>query len=163
MSLGTPNVEEIHIVVFGLRDGEKQDRTYYGLSVDEVREIRPVEHITRIPTAPSHVLGAVNYRGKVIVLIDVKAKLGISTTQGNGSKPRIIVVEVGDVLTGLLVDEVDQVLRIPIKDLQITQAEYPPSRNFLKGTVRSQSRQVHLLDVERLLDADVTDVRMGRK
>ncbi len=163
MSLGTPNVEEIHIVVFGLRDGEKQERTYYGLGVDEVREIRPVEHITRIPTAPSHVLGLINYRGKVIVLIDVKAKLGIPSTPNNGSKPRIIVVEVEDVLTGLLVDEVDQVLRILTKDLQITQAEDPVSRNFSKGTVKGQSRQVHLLDVERLLDPDVTGVRTGRK
>lgn len=60
-------------------------------------EIRPVHH------APDYVRGVFNLRGRVIVIIDPAIKLGLSAQSFDGES-RILVVQSGPELVGLLVD-----------------------------------------------------------
>ncbi|MDP2667447.1 MAG: chemotaxis protein CheW, partial [Nitrosopumilaceae archaeon] len=54
------SVDTLQVVVFCLLDQTSNRREEYGIGVEQVQEIRFLENITRIPKAPSHVIGVMN-------------------------------------------------------------------------------------------------------
>ena len=64
-------VSNFQIIIFRLHDEEKNKQENYGIPIDQVREIRPLESITAIPNSPSYVKGVMNLRGTIIPIIDL--------------------------------------------------------------------------------------------
>ncbi len=127
----------------------------YGVSVLAVREILEYGAVTRVPRAPAHIRGVMNLRGRVVPLIDLAVRLGLSPA---ALTPRtcVVVVEVeleGDrAIMGLVVDAVSQVIDLGPRDI-----EAPPpfgatvEAELLSGMARAGKRFVLLLDLERVL------------
>lgn len=91
-------------------------REEYGLPILVVREIIGMIDITPLPRTPPHVKGVINLRGKIIPVIELRAKFGLASV---ASTPEtcIIVVEVdsgaaGMCQLGVVVDAVREVLDI---------------------------------------------------
>ncbi len=142
--------DSVQVVSFNIinSSGKKED---YAMPIEQVREIRAVEKITKVPRSEPFVLGIMNLRGLIIPVIDVKKKLGLDSQNASNSKQRILVADTNGSLTGLLVDEVDQVIRIPTQEI-----EQPPqgafdSYHYVKGIAKVNEKLVILLDIESLL------------
>ncbi|MDE1767669.1 MAG: purine-binding chemotaxis protein CheW, partial [Thaumarchaeota archaeon] len=120
--------------------------------IDQVREIRPLETITKMPNTDEYVKGIMNLRGKVIPVIDVKQKIGFSSGVITSSKSRILVAEVNGKLTGLLIDQVDQVMRITSKDIEYTLSGGLESVSCIQGIAKTSGALIILLDVTKLLE-----------
>ena len=149
MTEQTISMDSIQVVSFNILNlGKKED---YAIPIEQVREIRPVEKITKVPRSESHVKGIMNLRGLIIPVIDVKEKLGLGSGAANSSKQRILVAEVNGALTGLLVDEVDQVMRIQTKDIEQAPQGAFDSYHYVQGIAKINERLVILLDVGLLL------------
>jgi purine-binding chemotaxis protein CheW len=76
----------------------------YGVERGKVHEVIGMLPITRVPRTPEFVRGVINFRGRVIPILDLRAKLGVP-----GDHPQsacIIVVKVRSRLTGIIVDRV---------------------------------------------------------
>ncbi|WKT58594.1 chemotaxis protein CheW [Candidatus Nitrosotenuis chungbukensis] len=145
------SIDAFQVVTFSLMDNQKKEN--YAIPIEQIREIRAIESVTKVPRAKSYVKGIINLRGHIIPVIDVKEKLGLdSDTSINSSKQRILVAEVNNSLTGLLVDEVDQVMRIQTKDIEPAPQSVLESSNYVKGIVKSDEKLIVLLDVAKLLD-----------
>lgn len=145
------SLDAFQVVTFSLIDNQKKEN--YAIPIEQIREIRAIESVTKVPKAKSYVKGIINLRGHIIPVIDVKEKLGLdSDTSINSSKQRILVAEVNNSLTGLLVDEVDQVMRIQTKDIEPAPQSVLESSNYVKGIVKSDEKLIVLLDVAKLLD-----------
>lgn len=145
------SAESIQAVSFSIVNpaGKKED---YAVPIEQVREIRAVEKITKVPRSESYVKGIMNLRGLIIPVIDVKEKLGLASDgKSNSTKQRILVAEVGGTLTGLLVDEVDQVMRLQTKDIEAAPQGAFESYNYINGIAKINEKLVILLDVEGLL------------
>jgi purine-binding chemotaxis protein CheW len=145
------SAESIQAVSFSLVNpaGKKED---YAVPIEQVREIRAVEKITKVPRSESYVKGIMNLRGLIIPVIDVKEKLGLgSDGKSNSTKQRILVAEVSGTLTGLLVDEVDQVMRLQTKDIEAAPQGAFESYNYINGIAKINEKLVILLDVVSLL------------
>jgi purine-binding chemotaxis protein CheW len=100
-----------------------------------------------------------NLRGKIIPIVDVKERLGLaSQSQTNTSKQKILVIDVSGTQTGLLVDEVDQVMRIQTKDLDSAPQTVLESHNYIKGIAKIDKKLVVLLDVVKLLQDSTDDI-----
>lgn len=141
----------------------------YGLEILKVQEIMAILPITRVPRTPAHIRGVINLRGKVIPIVDLRCKLGITddapslgnaagTGAANGTRLRdtcIIVVEVVGQKIGIIVDEVAEVRGITTGEI-----EPPPAFGthvdtaFLLGLAKAEGRVRLLLDIERVLTAD---------
>jgi purine-binding chemotaxis protein CheW len=107
----------------------------YGLplgAVDEV--IRLPDSITRIPNAPDFVLGVVNMRGKALPLIDQRSRFG---TVASSAKPRAIIVTLGDLQAGFVVDGVSEIVSVPTSDLA-------PSPDFSSEATAVFDRIAHI-------------------
>ena len=145
------SLEAFQAVTFSLADSQKKEN--YAIPIEQIREIRALESITKVPKAKSYVKGIINLRGSIIPVVDVKEKLELGSGANiNSSKQRILVAEVNNLLTGLLVDEVDQVMRIQTKDIESVPQGALESRNYVKGIIKSGEKLTVLLDVVRLLE-----------
>jgi purine-binding chemotaxis protein CheW len=89
---------------------------WYGLSVYELVEVLPPPKITRVPSVPDHILGVINLRGEVLSTIDLKSFFGLP--QGEPSEDQaLIVVEHAGMRTGLLVDDIGDLVNLAPEDL----------------------------------------------
>lgn len=154
--MSTTISETIQVVTFTI-SGKSSKPGNYAFPIEQVKEIRTVDDITKIPKSKDYVKGIMNLRGKIIPIIDVNEKIGVTSTETDSTKQRILVADVNGTLTGLLVDEVNEVQRLSLKDI-----EAPPEYSFedgdyIQGIVNIKDRLIVLLDVSKFLsDSDAT-------
>jgi purine-binding chemotaxis protein CheW len=123
----------------------------YGLEILKVREIIGVMEITAVPQTPAFVKGVINLRGKVIPVVDLRLKFGMDEKEVDEATC-IIVVEVGGVQMGVIVDTVSEVL-----DIEEKQIEDAPSfgtevdTEFILGMGKVENHVKILLDIEKVL------------
>ena len=84
---------------------------HYALPVTHVREYAPVGKITRVPGAPPIVLGVSSLRGHTIPIVDLKQVLGLSAGSVEDAD-HVLVAEQQGRLIGLLIDRIDQIVKI---------------------------------------------------
>lgn len=165
MSAQAVSLDSFQAVTFGLTDGQKKEE--YAIPIEQVREIRAIESITNIPNSKSYVRGIMNLRGQIIPIIDVKEKLGLGSSGTAAlSKQRILVADMSNSIAGLLVDEVDHVMRIQTSSVDSPPQSVLDSHNYIKGIVKTDKRLIVLLDVARLLQdsaSDITEAMNGGK
>ena len=123
----------------------------FGLSIQSIQEINRMVEITRVPNSPEFVSGVINLRGKVIPIINLRKRFGFPPKESDRNT-RIIVVELGEMVVGFIVDAVSEVLRIP-KNI----TEPPPSiiagigSEYITSVAKLENRLLILLDLERIL------------
>jgi purine-binding chemotaxis protein CheW len=128
---------------------------FYGIDIMEIREIIKPRMVTEVPRMPSFVSGVLSLRGVMVPVFNLRLRLG-HPLAGDTGKERIVVINRGEELRGLLVDEVIQVASIGKASL-----EPPPSvldgidRDFVKGIGRIEERMLILLDLENILDMNL--------
>lgn len=143
----------------GAHDGDLQLVTCfvggeeYGLEISRVREIMRVGRITEIPKAPAHVRGVINLRGRIVAILDLRKRLGLPEAEVTGLA-RIIVVESGLRLLGLLVDRVSQVVRLAAATVEAPPQEAEGARAFVKGLGKKEKGVVLILDLDHALRRD---------
>lgn len=89
----------------------------FGTPVNTVREIRGWQPATPLPNADPHVVGVLNLRGSIIVVYDLRTRLGLGPTERSRSTVTI-VVDAGGRLVGILADAVSDILDINPDELR---------------------------------------------
>ncbi|MGQ0605370.1 MAG: chemotaxis protein CheW [Candidatus Nitrosotenuis sp.] len=148
----------IQVVVFSLTDPATKRNEEYGVGVEQVQEIRTLESMTRLPNAPIHVRGVTNLRGKIISIIDIKQKLGFPASEIDNNS-RVLIAEINSKQIGLLVDQVDQVMRISTNDIDL-QSDTAGFTQYMKGIAKIQDRLIIILDLQKLLE-DINNNHFG--
>jgi purine-binding chemotaxis protein CheW len=123
----------------------------YGLPISEVQEINRVGEITRVPHTPPHVLGVINLRGKIIPVIELRNRLNLGEIKP-GKESRIVVVESGPKLMGMLVDRVSQVLSLDPGQIESAPQEaIKGEENYLRGVGKIGERMIIILDLQKVI------------
>lgn len=124
----------------------------FGVDILGVQEIIRMVEITRVPNAPDYVMGVINLRGKVIPVINLRQRLNLEP-RGYDKDTRIVVVDVGGNIVGMVVDSVSQVLRLPSQCI-----EPPPeiiaavNSDFVKGVAKLEDRLLIFLDLSMVIN-----------
>ena len=122
----------------------------YGIEILKVREIFGMQEITSVPGVPDYVKGVLNLRGRIIPVIDLRLKFGFEEAEYN-KETCIIVVSIDEILVGIIVDTVSEVVDIPGDDIELSPsfgAETPTE--FLLGMGKVKEHVVILLNVEKV-------------
>ena len=137
----------------------------YGIQAMRVQEISAMIEITKVPNAPAFIEGILNLRGRLVSIINFRKKFGFPP-QDQDEDTRIVIVEYRGFPIGILVDSVEEVIRIPSENVQklpegtVTAA----SEEYLTGVGMLDKRLVILLDVDQLLtQAEQLQVDASRK
>lgn len=124
----------------------------YGIEICHVTEIIGIQKITKVPDMANFIRGVINLRGKVIPVMDVRARFRLPPRDYD-ERTCVIVVNVNDQDIGLVVDRVNEVVDIPVD-----QVEPPPlssqsqSTRYIRGIGKMGDSVKVLLDAEKLLE-----------
>lgn len=127
------------------------DEQEYCVDIMSVREIRGWTRATPLPFAPSHVKGVINLRGTVLPVIDLSARLGMGSIEGEEQNV-IIVVSVNGEMSGLLVDAVSDILTISRSELQTPpEVGADPSARCVDALLLVEGKLIRVLDLRTVL------------
>lgn len=122
----------------------------FGFDAGAVREITRAREVSPIPCCPPHIVGAMNLRGGLITIVDIRGALGLPV---NGAVLKdVAVIEAEGVVAGVGVEEARDVLWIGPQDVS-----EPPSalsggaESYVTGVVAMKDGVVTLVDVARIL------------
>jgi purine-binding chemotaxis protein CheW len=136
---------EEQFVVFKLGQEE------YGLDILKVQEIiRPLK-VAKLPNSPAYVLGIIDLREEIIPIIDLKQFLNLGSWEET-EETRIIVVKQNDNALGVLVDEVEEVLRISKQKIKSSEdLDHNINKEFINGIAKVEGRLIVLLDLAAVI------------
>ena len=144
-AVSTEDTQKDKYLTFHLADED------YGIEIRYVTEIIGIQKITKVPDMANFIKGVINLRGKVIPVMDVRARFGLPPRDYD-ERTCIIVVNVNEQDLGLVVDHVNEVADIPE-----AQVEPPPataqsqSTRYIRGIGKMDDSVKILLDAETLL------------
>jgi purine-binding chemotaxis protein CheW len=132
----------------------------YGIDLLSVQEIRGYTAATPIPNAPAHVKGAINLRGAVIPVLDLRIRFAVPNPQYTPFTV-IIVVSISGKTVGLVADSVSDVLDLA-PDRVLPPPDFGPRRDgdCIEGIAEVEGNLVLMLDLNRMLASDgIVDLR----
>jgi purine-binding chemotaxis protein CheW len=133
----------------------------YGVEILRVREIRGWTSVTKIPHAPSHILGVLNLRGSIVPVVDLRMRFALERAEY--TKVTVIIVlsirsQAGRHReVGVVVDAVSDVVNFANADMKA-----PPdlgagcATDYIRGLVPSGERMVVLLDIDKLIGTQLS-------
>ena len=123
----------------------------YGVDIGAVREIIRMQNITTVPRTPDFVEGVINLRGKVIPVVDLRKRFGLTVADQNKDS-RIVVVDIGGDDIGVVVDAVTEVLRISSESVEpLSSVITTADSEYLLGIAKLDDKMVILLELESVL------------
>ena len=140
--------DELQLVSFRIGSEE------FGVDILRVQEINRMVEITRVPQAPHYVEGVINLRGKVIPIVDLRKRFNLELKE-HDKNTRIVVVDIGGNILGMIVDSVSEVLRLPADTI-----EPPPdivtgiNAEYIRGVAKLEDRLRMLLDLAKVIDLE---------
>jgi len=140
--------EETQLVTFSLGNSQ------FAIGIEEVKEINRLDTITVVPQTSSFIEGIMNLRGNVIPVINLRKRFSMPEKTYDGNT-KVIIVNMLDKLTGLIVDSVSEVLRMPKRNIEPTPAILKSGIDidFLKGVVKidKTNKMLMLISVSKIL------------
>lgn len=131
----------------------------YAVDILLVQEIRGWAPVTRLPQAPTYLLGMLNLRGSIVPVIDMRVRFGLE--QAPFTPLTVIIVLSVQTSSerrefGLVVDSVSDVIDISPSDLKETpRLTSKASVELIQGIAAISDRMVILLNVDELIRRDL--------
>jgi len=122
----------------------------FGLPIARVQDVFVLNQITRVPLAPDDIAGVINLRGRIVTVIDLARRLGIT---GSSRAHLAVGLESDKESYGLVIDAVGEVLKLGADTAEVAPATLDERlRHVAAGVHRLDDRLLVVLDVDRLID-----------
>ncbi|MBK1719066.1 chemotaxis protein CheW [Thiocystis violacea] len=106
------NSDELQLVSFEVAGQE------YAIAIDNVQEIVQVpEQIIHVPGSEAHVLGVMSLRNRLLPLVSLRRMFDLPSRDAD-EHSRIVVVSLGTASVGVVMDSVNEVLRVAKSDVE---------------------------------------------
>lgn len=119
---------------------------HYAIALDEVVEVSAMLELIRIVDAPPEVLGMANRHGELILVIDLRQLFGMPAL-AVGLNTLFIVVKYEATLLGVVVDDIQRVDYLPIKQLQQTSTW----GKYIEGIISYQAQTIQFIAVPAVI------------
>ena len=140
----TEGETQVQVVAFKLR------REEYGFNILNVKEIKGLTDITRVPFASDFIKGVINLRGSVLPVIDLKKRLGLQDMEYTDDT-RIVVVREDDLEVGMIVDAVTGVITLNGEHIDAAKSVDNENSRFITGVGKvEEERLIVLLKLEAI-------------
>ena len=126
----------------------------FGVDINDVREIIKMEDVTAIPGTENYILGVINLRGKIIVVIDLAKKLGLSVKEKD-KNTRVLITEIEGNTMGMVVDSCNDVLRITGDKIEPAPPTITQKINadYIQGVGVLEKRLLILVDLGKVIES----------
>lgn len=139
------SLQSVQLIVFSI------GREEYGLEIEKVQEVIRMKTIKKLPRAPQFILGVMNLRGNIIPIVGLREKFNLEPLEYN-EFTRIIVVNHKSKLIGMVVDEVNRVVTVPVENIEgnpdmVTDR----TRALVRGVAKLDDQVIILVELDYLL------------
>lgn len=126
----------------------------YGIPVLQVQEVLKVPEIAAVPEAPGHVLGIINLHGNVVTMLDMRRRFHLDE-RPHDDATRIILVEMGESVGGILVDRVEVLIELgPHQFAPLPSSGHRNNANVLSGVAHIGEETLMPIDADKLLSPE---------
>lgn len=124
----------------------------YGIDIQKITTIIEKEmSIARVPKTPDFLKGVINLRGEIIPVINLRKRFNLDEGEDT-EETRIIIIKLEDMLIGLIVDSVAEVVELNDDSIEsITNIASDQSLDYIFGVGKVDGRIVTLLNIEKLI------------
>lgn len=130
------------------------DKEDYGIEIKYVIEIIGIQTITKVPELDDYIKGIINLRGKIIPVMDVRLRFRKPVMEYD-DRTCIVVVNVGELTVGLIVDRVSEVVNIPQAQVVLPPQTSKKTKNkYIDGIGKIGDDVRLLIDCNKLLNDD---------
>lgn len=118
-----------------------------------VREMHYLPELTHIEESPRFIAGVYNLRGRIVPVIDLHILFGCSLEKYS-LRDRVIVLESKGLMTGIIVNDVHDVIAILPEDIEpVRMPHYKPhAPHFISGEAKVGEDIAMILDHHKILD-----------
>ena len=135
----------------------------YAIELSSIKELIRIPEVSYIPGMPVYVKGVINLRGKIIPVIDLRARFGLEEQEYN-DRTSVIIVEIpvdGEIrLCGFVTDIAREVLKIPTEHISPPECLQMDGIEYLRGIGNVDGELVRLLNADRIMASDEQEVVM---
>jgi purine-binding chemotaxis protein CheW len=143
---------ELQLVIFKLGNES------FGVEIATVESIIKMQTITRLPQSPGFVEGIINLRGKILPVVDLRKRLAIDLTEITKDS-RMVVVDLAGATVAMIVDQVNEVLRINDEIVEAPPAiSQSVDSRFIEGIAKVNQDLVILLNLSKILNTSETSM-----
>lgn len=123
----------------------------YAIKVDHVQQVIDESPLTPIPNTPRFVRGVINLRGTLFPVIDLKDMFQMRDDKT--AMTQVIIMEIGVMKVGIIVDKVNEVLDIDFSKLLPT----PPSvsgfgTEYIHGIFKLPTQILIVIDIDKVIN-----------
>lgn len=145
LTAATPGKEQVFVTIY-------VQKQLFGMPVERVQDILVPERIANIPLAPPEIAGAVNLRGRIVTVVNVRACLSLPPFPENTER-MCVTVEEGHELYSLMVDSVGAVVTLDMAQVEKNPPTLDPRwRGVSSGVVRLDGEIMIVMDIDALLE-----------
>ena len=130
----------------------------YGVEILKVQEIRGWEPVREIPNTPDYIKGALNLRGSIVPIVDLRERFNMEETEYSPVTVVIVLcvdTKVGANVVGVVADAVSDVLDIDNAEIKSSlKLGSKIDTRYMRGMYVGKKQMVMLLDVDKLLDSE---------
>jgi purine-binding chemotaxis protein CheW len=124
----------------------------FGLPISRVQDVFMPERLTRVPLSSGEIAGVLNLRGRIVTVVNMRARLGLPK-DGVDRSPMAIGVDLRGESYGLLIDQIGEVLKLPDDGREENPVNLDPRMAKLAdGVHRLEGQLMVVLDVDRVLE-----------
>jgi len=148
-SSNSESIDEEQLVSFLLEEEE------YAIGIMKVKEIIRVPQIVKVPNCEAYIDGVVSIRNNLLPIINLRTYFGMGHLELN-DQTRILVVDMGTFVAGIMVDRISEVLRVPSDVIQAPPKFSVESEEQLKGVAKLNNgkRMILILDPSKFITDD---------
>ena len=118
----------------------------YAVPIEQVNEIIGYVAPTKIPLSREYILGVINLRGRIIPIINLGQKICIKNEKRNDEQ-KIIIIEDSEGAFGAIVDEVEDVTRIPKDSIKKINYDVCNGNEYIIGIAKQDNYLIVILDL----------------
>ena len=124
----------------------------YGIDIRSITTIIEKDMvIARVPDTPEFIKGVINLRGEIVPIMDTRKRFSLPQVEDT-ENTRIIIVKIEDIIVGIIVDEVAEVVHLDDEYIEnIANFSSDLSMDYIYGVGKVENRIITLLKLDKLL------------
>jgi purine-binding chemotaxis protein CheW len=126
----------------------------FGIEALSIQDVFYPRNITPVPLAAHEILGVLNLRGRIVTAVCARRRLGLQPREAGAPEPKAVGIEVGGDNYGLIVDQVESVMKLDSDEMIPPPNNLPPRwAEIIPGVFRLPDSLLVIFDAPRLLTA----------
>jgi len=137
------------------------DEQRYALPLSNVERIVRMVEITHLPKAPENVSGIINVQGRIIPVVNLRQRFGLSGREID-LNDQLIIAHTKRRWIAFIADTVGGVVEIMEKEV-VKAEEILPSMEYVLGLIKKDDGLIHILDIDAILSSAAIEEDIGGK